>query len=76
MSKAPKNAKFRAAQKGKTAVYKASQWAKLISSKIYVAEKTWNFCLVYSQLDCQDQYFSATHKLCEIIATHLHGDWV
>ena len=38
------------AQMVQMAVFRASKWPKLISRKIWVAEKSWNFHIVYSQL--------------------------
>ena len=56
MSIASKNAKFRAAQKVKMAFFGTSKWPKLISRKIWVAEKSWNFHIVFSQLGCPGLY--------------------
>ena len=52
MSKVSKNSKFRAAQMLKMAVFGASKWHKLISRKTWVAEKAWNFHIMYSRLGC------------------------
>ena len=41
----------------KMAVYGASKWSKLISHKIWEAEKSWIFNIVYSQLGCPGLYF-------------------
>ena len=46
------NLKFRAAQMVKFTDFGASKWPKLISLKIWVAEKSCNFHIVYSQLGC------------------------
>ena len=56
MSKVPKNSKFRAAQMVNMAVFGASKLPKLNSCKIWVAEKSWNFHIVYSQLGCPSLY--------------------
>ena len=45
-----KNWKSRAVQMVKMAISGASKWQKLISRKIWVAEKSWNFHIGYSQL--------------------------
>ena len=44
--------KFSAAQMVTMAGLGASKWSKLISRKIWVVEKSWNFHIVYSQLSC------------------------
>ena len=46
--KCQKFPKFRAAQMAKMAVFFVSKWPKLILCKIWVAEKSWNFHIVYS----------------------------
>ena len=43
LSKCPNNSKFRAAQMVKSVVFGASKWPKLISRKIWVAEKILKF---------------------------------
>ena len=48
--KISKNSKFRAAQMVKMAGFGASKWPKLISHKIRVAEKSWNFNIMYFRL--------------------------
>ena len=52
MSKVPRNSKLRVAQMVKMAVFGASKWPKLVSRKIWVAELSWNFHIVYPQLGC------------------------
>ena len=56
VSKLPKNAKFRAAQMVKMALFGAFKHPKKISRKIRVVEKSWNFHIVYSQLGCPGLY--------------------
>ena len=48
--------KFRAGHMVKIAVFGASKWQKLSSHKIWVAEKSWNFHIVYSKLGLPGLY--------------------
>ena len=41
----------------KVAAFAASKWSKLISRKIWVAEKSWNFHIEYCPLGCPGLYF-------------------
>ena len=52
MSKNPKKSNFRAPQTVEMAVFEASKWPKLISCKIFVAQKSWHFHIVDFQLGC------------------------
>ena len=59
----PYTCKIRTAQTVKMAAFWASKWPKLISCKIWVAEKSWNFQIQYSQLGCPGLYFMITLHL-------------
>ena len=50
------NSKFRVAHMVKMEVFGVSKWPKLISRGIWVAEISWNFHIVSSQLGCQGLY--------------------
>ena len=52
MSEISKKSKFRASQMVKMAIIGALKWPKLISRKIWVADISWNFHIVFSQLGC------------------------
>ena len=44
--------KIQSCSKVKMSVFGSSKWPKLISRKIWVTEKSWNFHIEYSQLGC------------------------
>ena len=52
-----KNSKFRAGQMIKMTVFWAAKWPKLISRKMWVAEKSCNFHIVNSHLSCLGLYY-------------------
>ena len=56
MSKVFKNPKFRGVQLVRIDSFGASKCPKLISRKIWVTEKSWNFHILYSQLGCPGLY--------------------
>ena len=68
----PKMQKLRAPQEGKMAVLGASKWSKLISRKICVVEKSWNFHIVYSQLGCPGLYTGVDNSLWTLVMDYTY----
>ena len=68
----------------KMTVFVTSKWPKLISRKIWVAEKPWNFHIVYSQLGCpglysgEGRYIIARKEVCfcQEVLKRVRGNWI
>ena len=71
-----KNSKFRYSEIENMVVLGASKWHKLVSHKIWIAEISWIFQIVYSQLGCPGLYLFynwqiRTHSRCSWLALNI-----